>query len=130
MAKRRFRPGAAWIVGLLSGEPVPLQHTISIASPQISRHTRRVEFDASPQGGGFVLREGEEVVEWGTVIWTSDSAKPLDVAVGQPKWQTFWELATFSPQRFHREGPQNHLSHLALLCHRSASYQVKAIVTI
>ena len=33
------------------------------------------------------------------VVWNSDSAKPLGVAVGQPKWQTFWELATLHPQR-------------------------------
>ena len=65
-----------------------------------------MEFDASPWGGGFVLREGEEVMEWGAITWSTDSVKPLDVAVGQSKWQTFWELATsfsqWSRRRFYR----------------------------
>ena len=95
VAKKRFRLAASWIVGLLSGDPFPLEHTISLSSLQVDRHTRRVEFDASPWGGGFVLREGNDIVEWGSIKWDSTSASPLEVAIGLPKWQTLWELITF-----------------------------------
>ena len=94
VAKRRFRTAAAWLVGLLQGDPFPLEHTISLTTPKVDRHARRVEFDASPWGGAFVLRENGEVIEWGVTTWSDTSAGRLSVATGLPKWQTFWEFAT------------------------------------
>ena len=41
-----------------------------------------------------MLREGDEVVEWGAIKWDATSALPLEVTTGLPKWQTLWELIT------------------------------------
>ena len=99
VAKRRYATAAAWLVGLLQGRPFALQHTLRLKPASIDRHTRRVEFDASPWGGAFVLYEGKEVTEWGFIEWTTDSAPHLGAVPALPKWQSFWELATSLTQR-------------------------------
>ena len=95
VAKRRFRTAASWIVSLLKGCTIPLKHTISTSPTTINKKQLRVEFDASPWGGGFVLREKGQVAEWGAITWTTRSAGHLGVTPGLPKHQTFWELAMF-----------------------------------
>ena len=98
VAKRRFRLAASWLVGLLKGVPFPLQHAISTKPFAIDKKHLRVEFDASPWGGAYILREHGSVVEWGVTSWSADSARHLGVVPALPKWQTFWELATLLPQ--------------------------------
>ena len=95
VAKRRFRSAASWIVGLLKGNTIPLQHTIFTSPTAIDKKQLRVEFDASPWGGGFALIEKGQVSEWGATSWTAKSAGHLGVTPCVPKHQTFWELATF-----------------------------------
>ena len=93
VAKRRYRLAASWIVSLLAGHPFPLEHTFHISPVLINRQEARVEFDASPWGGGFVYLEGDEVMEYGSITWTHNSARHLRVVPDIPKWQSFWELA-------------------------------------
>ena len=95
VAKKRFRLAAGWLVRLLHGHAFPLEHTIHIQPVRIDRHVRRVEFDASPWGGAFVLLENDDVVEWGATRWNETYVSHLGVASSIPKWQSFWELATF-----------------------------------
>ena len=95
VAKRRFRTAASWIVSLLKGTTIPLQHTIFTSPAAIDKEQLRIEFDASPWGGGFILREKGQVSEWGTTTWSDRPAGHLGVTPGLPKHQTFWELATF-----------------------------------
>ena len=97
VAKKRFKTAASWLVSLLQGHPFRLEHTIFLQSQLVPREVAHVEFDASPWGGAFVYFEGAEVMEYGITIWDSDSAAHLGILPGLPKWQTFWELATFCP---------------------------------
>ena len=94
VAKKRHRIVASWLVSLLRGQPFALQHTLRLQPASIDRHTRRVEFDASPWGGAFIYYEGTEVMEWGFIAWDDTSANHLGVVPAIPKWQSFWELAT------------------------------------
>ena len=96
VAKRRYRLAASWIVSLLQGHPFPLEHTVDISPTIIDHQIARVEFDASPWGGGFVYYEGKEVLEYGAIAWSADSARHLGIVPDIPKWQSFWELALFS----------------------------------
>ena len=93
-AKKRYRVAASWLVGLLRGHPFALEHTLRLQPARIDRHSRRVEFDASPWGGAFIYYEGTEVIEWGFIEWDAASANHLGVVPAIPKWQSFWELAT------------------------------------
>ena len=52
------------------------------------------EFDASPWGGGAVLRKGEIIQEYFSTTWTTDTAKHLGVYPGVSKFQTFWVFYT------------------------------------
>ena len=94
VAKRRYLSAATWLVQLLKEQQFPLRHTIHLRPVAIDRHLRHVQFDASPWGGGFVLVERGVPVEWAAFQWTSASAEHLGVVPDNPKWQSFWELAT------------------------------------
>ena len=54
----------------------------------------RVEFDASPWGGGALLKVQDKVVSWFAVGWTSADARRLGAKIGDPAGQTSWELLT------------------------------------
>ena len=97
MANKRYITAATWVVQLLRGHQFALEHTIHLQPVRINRHDRRVEFDASPWGGGFVLIEKGEVIEWGVVEWHDNYAPHLGVVPNLPKWQSFWELAMLLP---------------------------------
>jgi len=51
-----------------------------------------VQFDASPWGGGAILRCGEVVTEYWYGKWTKDSVGHLSVQIGSPASQCFWEF--------------------------------------
>jgi hypothetical protein len=53
-----------------------------------------VEFDASPWGGGAVLRINGVAAEYFVCKWSRASAGHLDVVPGISKHQSFWELFT------------------------------------
>ena len=81
-------------MSLLTGKPFNLEHTLYLRRPLIPTSDRRVEFDASPWGGGALLVENGEPAEFFVVEWTARSASKFGAIPGQPRWQTFWEFAT------------------------------------
>ena len=56
----------------------------------------RIEFDASPYGGGAVLRDSAShvIIAYFSVVWFGPEAEHLGVEPCDPKFQTFWEFAT------------------------------------
>ena len=94
VATRRFRHAASWLVSLLAGQPFALEHTLYLRRPLVPTSHRRVEFDASPWGGGAVLIQEGHPSEFFVVEWTNNSAAKFGAVPGQPRWQTFWEFAT------------------------------------
>ena len=94
VAVRRFRQAATWLVALLGGSPFAVEHTLYLDRQLVCTKERHIEFDASPWGAGALLVENEEVVEFFTVVWTSDSARQVGAVPGEARWQTFWEFAT------------------------------------
>ena len=72
-------------------------------APSISRWS--LETDASPWGGGAVLKVGGKATQYTAWVWSDADVKHLGVVTGIPKYQTFWEmlcvalsLVTWSPQ--------------------------------
>ena len=53
-----------------------------------------VEFDASPWGGGALLRVDGTATEYFVCRWTRASAGHLGVYPGNSKYQSFWEFFT------------------------------------
>ena len=96
---RRFCFAAAWIRALLRedpGCPLPLERLVTAAPPpSASRSGWWIEFDASPYGGGGVLKNEQGVIEeYFATVWAEDDAEHLQVWTGDPAFQTFWEFAT------------------------------------
>ena len=52
----------------------------------------QIEVDASPWGGGAVLRRSGLPVEFWAVTWTVADAQALQTQLGQASGQTSWEL--------------------------------------
>ena len=97
VAVRRFRIAAKWMRALAAGTkdaPFDLRRTISADGPKKWAQTDWfIECDASPWGGGAVLRFRETVAEWFAVTWRAEDAAHLTISPGLPKDQTFWEMA-------------------------------------
>ena len=53
-----------------------------------------MQFDASPWGGGGFLRYGADIKQHFSCQWTVKDASHLDIKIGEPAGQTFWEYAT------------------------------------
>ena len=53
-----------------------------------------VATDASPWGGGAVMFVNNEPAEYCVCTWQTQDAAHLGVAIGDPAFQTFWELLT------------------------------------
>ena len=53
-----------------------------------------IQFDASPWGGGAVLRKNMVIVEYFSCVWDAKSVAHLNVATGKAQFQTFWEYLT------------------------------------
>ena len=53
-----------------------------------------MQFDASPWGGGALLRNGHDIKEHFSVQWTPEDASRLGIIIGEPAGRTFWEYAT------------------------------------
>ena len=92
---KRFAVAARWMLQVLSpAEPVlPLERRIQAGGPEaIPDSAWTAQFDASPWGGGAVLREGIEVREYWFVEWRPEDVDHLDVQLGQPSAQCFLEF--------------------------------------
>ena len=96
---RRFCFAASWIRALLRDDPdfpLPLERIVTPAPPPAaSRSGWWIEFDASPFGGGAVLKNATGAAEeYFSTIWSNDDAAHLQVKTHDPAFQTFWEFCT------------------------------------
>ena len=96
---RRFCFAAAWIRALLMESPdfpFPLERTVTPRPPPSALTSGWwIEFDASPFGGGAVLRSpAGDVDRYFSVIWDGTEAEHLEVKIHDPAFQTFWEFST------------------------------------
>ena len=73
-----------------------MEHWISARVKPIDRETApRIEFDASPWGGGgAILFEGGLPTEFFATVWSDLVASKLNASVGDPSGQTTFELYT------------------------------------
>ena len=96
VACRRFAAGARWIRALLEGSddaPFLLERTVWAAGPQeASMSSWALVTDASPWGGGAVLMSNGVPVEWAAWTWQKQDVMNLEVTIGKPKFQSFWEF--------------------------------------
>ena len=96
VAVRRFRSAAVWLEALLTNIPFRLQHTIYASTPIVPLTRMRVEFDASPWGGGAVLWVDGQVSEFAILQWTKEDCSHDSVRIGVAADQTYWKFATSS----------------------------------
>ena len=83
------------LLGDEDGAPFQLRRKVYPEGPRpASTSSWTIEFDASPWGGGAVLRHGERCVEYFAQKWHEHSAPHTEAEIGLPKWQTFWEFST------------------------------------
>ena len=72
---------------------MPLEQIFSTTLSKISLSTAaRVETDASPWGGGGLLKVRGEIKEYWCAAWSADDARRLKADIGEPAGQTTWEL--------------------------------------
>jgi len=95
-ACRRFASGAQWLRTLLrppvpSETLLPLEHLVIDAIEPIKLGTATAEVDASPWGGGAVLKMGGKPVSFIQCTWTSSLAAHLGTSLGKSDGQTTWE---------------------------------------
>ena len=73
--------------------PVPAaRDVLSSEPPPPDARARRIEFDASPWGGGGVLFENDVPVRCFACTWKAKDFTGLDVEIGNPASQTFFEV--------------------------------------
>ena len=97
VAVRRFQAAATWLEALLNNVPFRLQHTIYAVTPTIPLSKMRVEFDASPWGGGALLWVDGAISEYAILRWTEKDCEHDGVRIGVANDQTYWEFATPRP---------------------------------
>jgi hypothetical protein len=92
----RFTSAAKWFSTLLRD---PLNSLVLVerwvsphGEPEIPLAEASLEFDASPWGGGGVLRLDGVPVEFFVMRWSALTAAHLNVVTGLPEFQAFWEL--------------------------------------
>ena len=99
VACRRVCFSASWLRALIlddQNQILPLERMVT-PSPPASRNLSgwSIEFDASPFGGGAVLKDTNgSITEYFSTVWTGSEAEHLHVVSGDPAFQTFWEFAT------------------------------------
>ena len=97
---KRFAKAASWLHTLLRPPPfeegmIPSEYIILINLPDFNYSTSpRVEFDASPWGGGAVLYVEDKCSEYFYLGWEVEDAVALDTVIGESSGQTAWELLT------------------------------------
>jgi len=92
---KRFAVAARWMLQVLSDDsaPFPLERRVLPGGPsRIPLSGWIAQFDASPWGGGAVLRNGSTVTEFWMCKWEQADVAHLPVRVGEPSAQTFLEM--------------------------------------
>ena len=99
VACRRVCFSASWLRALILDDQeqlLPLERLVTPSPPASeSLSGWSIEFDASPFGGGAVLKDSAgHITEFFSTVWLGDEAEHLSVAPADPAFQTFWEFAT------------------------------------
>ena len=98
VACKRFAVGAAWLRALVRGDKaldLPLQRRVLAYRPPRAKLSEYVvQFDASPWGGGAVLKWSGVAKEFFQVKWCAKDFKKMDVSVGKSRSQSFFEFLT------------------------------------
>ena len=90
-------PVACWAAAKVLGEdnaPFSLHRDVRLVEQVAYPNKWRVEFDASPWGGGAVLFVDDMPREYFAVVWKNEDAAHLRVHTGVSKFQTFWAFLT------------------------------------
>ena len=101
---QRFFAAAGWFRALLTGEGppdakdvlFPLQRIV-YSQPDLAHFGTspfHVEFDASPWGGGAVLRKGSDPVSYFSTVWDDAVLELLEAEAGDSRFQSLWEFVT------------------------------------
>ena len=97
VAARRFKAGALWMRALLQGDdgaPLPLHADFWHQPPAAADLTAaRVEFDASPWGGGAVYFKSSKPWCYFSIEWTPCMFLHEAVIIGDCRFQTLFELS-------------------------------------
>ena len=98
LACSRMRPAVRWLLALVRGGDsdviVPLRRLVFSSLPTPDPQARRIEFDASPWGGGGVLYVDNVAKEWFALQWEASDASHLKAVPGDCSWQSFYEMCT------------------------------------
>jgi len=92
---KRFSVAARWMRQVLgpSCPVLPLERRIQAGGPAaIPDSVWTAQFDASPWGGGAILRRGNEIKEYWLTKWRIEDMKHLDIHIGEPSAQCFLEF--------------------------------------
>ena len=91
---RRFCSAAIWFRTLLEESIFPLRHFVHRVPYAVwwPGALGRVQFDASPWGGGAVLLHGAVAVEYFAVPWEPDTLERFGATLGDPSFQSLWEF--------------------------------------
>jgi len=73
---------------------LPIEQVVCTSLPRIDPQRARVEFDASPWGGGAVLFVSGVASEFFEATWDKQLAHHLSIKVGESSGQSCWEFLT------------------------------------
>ncbi|CAK0873315.1 unnamed protein product [Prorocentrum cordatum] len=100
----RYFAAAGWLDAVLRepqrdgancGTLFPLVRTIHHFTPGGRPSAAvRVEFDASPWGGGAVLAQGTTILVYFSIEWDGHILTHFGAELANPRWQTVWEMLT------------------------------------
>ena len=54
----------------------------------------RIQFDGSPWGGGALLLQGSQPIEYSSVAWDEGILRRFGATLGDSRWQSVWEFVT------------------------------------
>jgi len=73
---------------------LPLEQIVTTTLPRIDPNFARIEFDASPWGGGAILFRDQILVEYLELSWSKQLAHKLNLKIGDSGGQSCWEFVT------------------------------------
>jgi len=96
----RFFTAAGWFNALLRERDhvslFPLERRVMAQEvPLILQESSfRIQFDGSPWGGGALLLQGSQPIEYFSVVWDEGILRRIGATQGDSRWQSVWEFVT------------------------------------